>query len=132
MDTPKAPILASSMRRLHVNHFWLATAILWTTAVIYGSVMPSSTANSISLWGIPHGDKVLHIAGYAMMALLWLAAVKKLTIRLLASLVVLGIALEIAQGLLTMDRRFELWDIIANITGVFVGAAISRRRIKRT
>lgn len=35
-----------------------------------------------------------------------------------------GFLLEIGQHLITKDRSFELWDIIANITGALIGIAL--------
>jgi hypothetical protein len=40
-------------------------------------------------------------------------------------LLLLGVALDVAQGVATSTRTFDLWDIAANGGGILVGLALA-------
>ena len=79
-------------------------------------------------------DKVIHAIIYTILSYLITVALRKQRVNYLASknaygisvfvTVTLGFLLEIGQHLITKDRSFELWDIIANITGALIGIAL--------
>lgn len=106
---------------------WMA--ILWTTAVIVGSLMSGGSLNT----GLPimRVDKVLHFVAYFGMALLWargLGLAKKIgpLSLLLIVLALLGWAIEIGQIKISTDRYYETSDIIANIVGAICGVVVYR------
>ena len=74
----------------------------------------------------PHADKLNHALAYA--ALAWWAMGCFDSIagrrRALLSLLVLGAAMEWAQGALTADRQRDGLDMVANAVGVGVGTAL--------
>ena len=74
---------------------------------------------------VRYGDKIAHFAGYALL-FLWFAQIYKRSAQLKPAieLVVLGIAVEIAQGF-TAYRSFEYADMLANTTGVIMGWLIA-------
>lgn len=74
----------------------------------------------------PHADKLNHALAYA--ALAWWAMGCFVTTaarrRALLSLLVLGAAMEWAQGALTADRMRDGLDMVANALGVGLGTAL--------
>lgn len=74
----------------------------------------------------PHADKVNHAVAYALLA--WWAmgcfATMAARRRALLALLVLGAALEWAQGALTADRMRDGLDLLANALGVGLGTAL--------
>ena len=100
---------------------WCALWALAIALVVVGSLLPGPD--------LPHvpdgGDKVEHIAGYCVLAAFavqlfarraWLAGA-------CVALVLLGIALEIAQGVFTTTRTMDPADALADAVGVLLGAA---------
>lgn len=74
----------------------------------------------------PHADKLNHALAYA--ALAWWAmgcfATTSGRRAALLSLLVLGAAMEWAQGALTVDRQRDALDMLANALGVGLGTAL--------
>lgn len=102
------------------RHPWLFfTRLVFLTAVGFlslGSLMPKGYLPAHHL-----KDKVLHFAGYAVVSLLALIAIRSPQRQLVAlmGLTLLGIALEFGQ-LFVPGRAFEIWDMVANACGVLV------------
>jgi VanZ family protein len=76
--------------------------------------------------GIEEGDKIGHVAAYGALMLWFCLLYPRNGTRLAyaALWTVMGIALEFAQGE-TGYRSYELFDMVANATGVLSGWAIS-------
>ena len=100
---------------------WCALWALAIALVVVGSLLPGPD--------LPHvpdgGDKVEHILGYGVLAALavqlfarraWLAGA-------CVALLLLGIALELAQGAFTTTRSMDPADALADAVGVLLGAA---------
>jgi VanZ family protein len=112
--------------------------LLWSvavTAVIVGSLLPASTLNGMHYDSLAPNDKVVHFLGYAMLALIPIALLELLSLGLVlaASMIPMGICLEFLQRLVP-GRSFEVGDLIANSTGVILGALIAlsvRRELRR-
>jgi VanZ family protein len=77
----------------------------------------------------PHADKLQHAAAYALLA--WWAmgcfASSPARRRALLALLVLGAAIEWAQGAFTVDRQRDALDMLANAIGVGLGTALGLR-----
>jgi VanZ family protein len=71
------------------------------------------------------GDKLEHFAGYGLLAAgaVQLYASRRALWRAGVGLVLLGIALEFAQGALTTTRQMDWHDALANSVGVLAGMA---------
>jgi VanZ family protein len=101
-----------------------ACRALWILAmlgVIVGSLIPLDLPESMPL----PGDKLQHLAAYALLALLAMLSYRPLRWALAAAvaMVALGIAIELVQYLLPW-RLFEWLDILANTAGVALGMAL--------
>lgn len=100
---------------------WCALWALAIAVVIVGSLVPGPD--------LPHvpdgGDKVEHLLGYFILAAcaVQLFARRASLIGAGVGLVVLGIALELAQGAFTTTRSMDPADALADTIGVLLGLA---------
>ncbi len=102
---------------------WLA---LWGLGWIVCVVLSLGPAVPGAAPLFPHADKLNHALAYA--ALAWWAmgcfATTAGRRRALLSLLVLGAAMEWAQGAFTVDRQRDGLDLVANAVGVGLGTAL--------
>lgn len=88
-----------------------------------------------SFWDFIALDKVAHFGVYAIFVVLAFWGAEKnghylkfnLSVLVIGIAVFLGILMEIMQYSFFPNRYFELYDIIANIIGAFVGSTIYKR-----
>lgn len=97
--------------------FWVA---LWGVAVLV--VVVGSLSAPVTLELPRNSDKVQHFLAYGLLAA---SAVQLFADRhwrrVGLGLVLLGVALEFAQGALTDNRQADPWDALANTVGVLLG-----------
>jgi len=111
-----------------LHRVWLALGWLWVAAVFYLSLTPHPP-QPVSFNGV---DKWEHALAYALL-MLWFCqvyVVHNTRIKLLLSLVAMGVSIEILQGM-TGYRYFEYADMLANSTGVLIGWGLARTRMGR-
>ena len=94
---------------------WLGIAI--TLAV---SLMPPTLGDDSG-----HADKVVHLAGYAVLVFWWAQLVTRNRWKLVIAVVLFGIAIELLQGL-TPDRMPDPLDALTNSGGVLLGWLAAR------
>lgn len=107
-----------ALKPLRRPHLWLGLWLLAVAVVCVASLTPPPPME------LPrHGDKVEHLLAYAALAAaavqvfrpgraLWAAGI---------GLVLMGVALELAQGALTQTRMADPADALANTAGVLLG-----------
>lgn len=90
-------------------------------------LIPTSGASYMNL---PHSDKIFHIVIYLVLFVVWAITCKANRKRryVLRSVVVLltlyGIIIEMIQGEWIESRTSDIWDVIANSTGILIGMVI--------
>ena len=89
---------------------WLGIAL--TLAV---SLMPPALDSSGG-----HIDKIVHVAGYAVLTFWWAQLVTRQRWKLAIAVVLFGVAIELLQGL-TPARQPDPLDALANSGGVLLG-----------
>lgn len=98
-------------------------AICWTLGITILSLI--SLTNIISFSFIAGKDKYVHFLFYLLFTFLWGIALNstelKRSISILVSAILYGILIEIAQGLFTVNRQPDFFDVIANSCGALVG-----------
>lgn len=111
------------MRQFSRPRLWLGIWVFgWLLCIVLSVIPPLPLGIDAT-----DGDKLGHALAYATLSAWavmlfdttrgrWLAA---------ASLVALGAALELAQGLLTDDRMMDWRDGVANMTGVMLGQCVA-------
>jgi len=72
-----------------------------------------------------HTDKLVHLAGYAVLMFWWAQLVTRRRWKLAMAVVLFGLAIELLQGL-TPDRQPDLLDALANSSGVLLGWLAAR------
>lgn len=72
-----------------------------------------------------HTDKIMHLAGYAVLMFWWAQLVVHQRWKLAVAVALFGIAIEGLQGL-TPDRQPDLLDALANSGGVLLGWLAAR------
>jgi VanZ family protein len=114
-------VTTAALKPLRRPRLWLSLWGIAIAAVVVGSLLPA-----MDLPPVPAGaDKLEHFAGYGVLAAIavQLFATRAALWRVGLALVVLGIALEAAQFLLTSTRMMDAWDALANGLGVMAGLA---------
>jgi VanZ family protein len=113
--------MLSTLKPLRRPWLWLGW---WWCAI--GVVIAASLLPAFLLPEVPAGgDKLEHLGGYFVLAAaaVQLYAARRALLRAGIGLVLLGVALEFAQGLLTTTRQMDVWDALANSAGVLAGLA---------
>ena len=122
MNGVAAPLDVGRLPTLRWRRAWLG---VW--AIGGGLCLVLSLAPSLAGPGLfPHADKLQHAAAYALLA--WWAmgcfASTAARRRALLALLVLGAAIEWAQGAFTVDRQRDAVDMLANAVGVGLGTVL--------
>jgi len=111
------------MRDFHSPRLWLGIWIFgWVLCIVLSLVHPPQLGIDV-----PDSDKIGHALAYGALSAWavmlfrstrghWLAA---------ASLVALGVVLELAQGAFTNDRMMDWRDGIADALGVLLGQGLA-------
>ena len=117
--------LTDPTRGVKLRRLWLAAGYLLVGVVIYLSLIPAPP--QLNDWD--YGDKLNHLAAYAGLMYWFAQAHTRLGARLwqAAGLVLLGVALEFAQGL-SGYREFDGFDMIANGIGIVLGWLLAAPR----
>jgi len=105
---------------------WLGVWLLgWLLCVALSLIHPPQLDVQI-----PDGDKLGHFLAYALLSAWSVLIFAKPRSHWLAALllVLLGIAMELAQGALTSDRMMDGRDALANSLGVLFGQLLALSR----
>ena len=104
---------------LYYRWLWQLIGAVMILAVITVSLLPSPPQPPVMQW-----DKLQHLAAYTVL-MLWFGQLDAGRLRWSGWLIMLGILLEIVQGL-SGYRSFEFADMLANPLGVFIGLGLVR------
>ena len=112
-----------------VKHFWLF--LVWMGVILYLSFSPLSNWPKVTVFDKLYIDKIVHICMYSMLSFLLLRGLFRQQSnhlprysQLISSVlfcVTMGVTIEFLQPMLTMYRRFELFDMLANTIGAMGG-----------
>lgn len=105
-------------------------SILWTCFILLLSFLPKSSFPNIS-FSIHYLDKIVHFCFYFILIFLLQFELGKspskiLIINSLAFSVSVGVITEFGQKYFLGGRSFEIWDIVTNIIGSFIGLIFFR------
>ena len=102
------------------------TFVLITIAIV-GSLMPPQQIEQLTF---SLSDKLIHAMYYAVLTFFWLLSTKKHTnqkyIKDGLSVFFLGLALEIAQDILPIQREMDVLDVFANTVGILIAIVTAR------
>jgi VanZ family protein len=112
----------SALRDFRRPRLWLGLWCAMIAAVIVLSLTPPPPM------AVPHGfDKLEHLLGYLLLSAgaVLLFARRRTQLWAGVGLAAMGVALEVAQALLTQTRAAEPADALANASGVAIGLVLS-------
>ena len=109
------------MLPLRWGGLWMAGGWLAIGFTILTSLWPGGVSLPVPIW-----DKLQHAAGYALL-MLWFVGLYPRDRFLLLALwcTALGVAIEFAQGYLTTTRSMDVFDVVANSTGILIALLLS-------
>jgi VanZ family protein len=111
------------MKKLRFIRLWLTIGFLLVGVVCFLSLTPSPP----DLGDFPASDKIGHFIAYSTI-MLWFGFIYlhgKRYVRVGLTFIVMGIALELIQGMLDY-RSFSYLDMVANACGVMIGWFLAR------
>jgi len=114
------------------NRMYKILAIAWTLLTLYLSLMSARSASEFNLFDFIGFDKLAHLSFYTIFSFLWSMALRETNTGknfVLFFSVSFGILMEICQFYLFNGRSFELYDILANIIGSFIGVILFKKFI---
>lgn len=102
--------------------FFIKPAV-WLLLICYGLFIPANTLPKKAFLTIPYFDKLVHFGLFFVFCLLLFVPFKKINLNhlLFAPLIALLLAgaLEAVQHIISSSRSSNLYDFIANATGIF-------------
>ena len=112
------------LRTFRRPRLWLLLWGLLIAGVIVGSLLPADELPVLRFAGF---DKLEHAFGYGVLSAyaVMLFARRKTQAWAAVGLMVLGIAIEIAQARWTSSRSGDPGDVLADLVGVLAGLAIA-------
>ena len=118
-----APAKACALRDFRRPRLWLG---IWCFGLVLCVVLSLVSPPQMDVY-LPEGDKLGHLLAYGLLSgwSVMLFASPRARWRAAAGLVVLGVAMEFAQGTLTSDRMLDVRDMLANAIGVLSGQLLS-------
>ena len=102
-----------------IERLWKAVGWFGVAAALALSLMPPVLKEP------GHSDKLVHLAGYAVLMFWWAQLVTRQRWKLAVAVVLFGAAIELLQGL-TPDRDPDVLDALANTGGVLLGWLAAR------
>jgi hypothetical protein len=102
-----------------IERLWRAAGWLGVALTLAFSLTPPVLSEA------GHADKIVHLTGYAVLMFWWAQLVPRQRWKLAVAVVLLGIAIELLQGL-TPNRQPDPLDALANSAGVLIGWLAAR------
>jgi VanZ family protein len=120
-----------ALRDFHRPLLWVAIWLALFALVAAGSLWPPDALPTAPIPGL---DKLEHFIGYAVLSAWGVMLFGRTRAQALAVLAVIGfgIALEVAQAVLTTDRSGDSADAMANALGALAGLLASATPLART
>lgn len=118
--------------------FW--KPIIWLALICYGLFLPANDLPMKPFLKIPHFDKLVHFSLFFVLCLLLFRPFKSLQLKqyiwATLSSITLSALLELIQHRITSSRNSDIYDLIANITGIltsllFYHFLISGRKLEK-
>jgi VanZ family protein len=110
--------------QLRYRRAWIGSIWLLVLVIVVASLVPQTGLESVA-----GSDKIGHVAAYFALTVLSSAVVTARKLPwVMALAIVLGLALEAAQTLVTATRTADWTDVLANTTGVLTAWWLVRRR----
>jgi VanZ family protein len=123
--------LKNNLRKLS-DQTYIIFAVVWTGITLYLSLISARSASKFNVWDFVGIDKLGHLVFYSLFSFLWCMGLARNTFNkknILIFSISFGVLMEICQLYLFNGRSFELYDILANIIGSFIGVILFKNLI---
>ena len=111
----------------------LSLALGWLSLISYLFFLPGSALPENDLFNYVQLDKWIHISFFIILICLWSWALllnkRKSFIILFISAVTYGLLVEICQDRLVINRSFDVYDLVADSVGSFLGIGLYIKKI---
>ncbi len=97
-------------------------ALLWTVGLFAATLTPGTYVPSVPILSF---DKVVHVALFFGFAMLWLANYPTRRRDVFIGGLIVGIAIEVLQNWLPIDRSGDLYDVVADTIGLLLALGVS-------
>jgi VanZ family protein len=106
---------------MNLNRLWWILGFVLGGFVVFVCLLPGR-----DLPNTPFNDKLNHFIAYFVLAA-WFAGLvpRRGWWKVFASLALLGVSIEIAQGLMHVGRQADPRDVVANAIGALAGLGVS-------
>jgi hypothetical protein len=113
--------MSDAPRELAHRRLWVALGATLIAAVIASGLLPGGPPGAF-----PGSDKVAHALAYLVL-MVWFSGLnpRRAWPWLALGLLAMGIAIELAQGAMHVGRTAEVRDVLANASGVALGAMLA-------
>ena len=111
--------IVGGMRKNLISRFHRLAWVSYALALVVSSLIPVDFSQAPE-----HSDKIMHAAAYCLLVLFWPPAWLRSAGVMLGLAAGLGLALEIAQGILPTGRYMDPWDALANALGACLGLGL--------
>ena len=114
------------LRKIAAMAWWLLISILF--------FLPGSTLPQTGLFNFPYFDKLVHLGFFAVLLFLWRFSFgphRKNTFFLLLAAFGYGLAVEVVQHYLIINRSFDMADVVADMSGAVIGVLAWQGYIKK-
>ncbi|MCF0058578.1 VanZ family protein [Dyadobacter sp. CY356] len=95
-----------------------AIAIFWTLLILLACSWPGKDIPEAPVVGF---DKLVHAGLFGGFTVLWLLIYPQKSITVILAGIAYGVGIEFYQEIMPLDRTFDLFDIVADSIGVFLG-----------
>lgn len=116
------------MKELRYFRWWLALGMGMVMTIAYLSLMSSPPAPV----SFEYADKVEHCLAYSILMIWFIQLFERRShVWVLVALLSFGVVIEVSQGL-SGFRSFDIWDIMANFTGLGLGWLFGGTRVAQS
>jgi VanZ family protein len=102
--------------------------ILWLALICYGLFVPAGNLPKKPFMAIPHFDKIVHFGLFFVLCLLLFVPFKKIKVNQLIAAPLISLAfsaaLESIQHVISTSRSSNLYDFIANASGILAALVL--------
>ncbi|WP_159473327.1 VanZ family protein [Dyadobacter sp. 3J3] len=95
---------------------WIA--ICWTLLILVACSWPGKDIPDAPVTGF---DKLVHAGLFGGFTVLWLLVYPQKSVMVILAGIAYGVGIEFYQEIMPLDRTFDLFDIVADTIGVFLG-----------
>ena len=111
----------SNLLALRFSRLWFFVGMAIVAAVVTACLVPMQVLPTVGV-----SDKIEHSLAFFTLAI-WFAGLvpRRDYVFLFLAMIALGGGIEVAQGLMSLGREADIWDLVADAKGAFAGVALA-------